>query len=269
MSDVEQYYLTGVDKFKETVYCLHDRIGENEIPDHAHEKGQLIYTEGGLVYITTPDKTFFLPARHYMWIPPLLSHSIHPGSEHVVMRNLYFPVSVNDESFFFTVGIYPVNDLLFEMINFTKRWSGDVDTKDKCAVFFTFAIKELLPKISSYKLLLALPYSNDKRLKEVVDYMGGNLGQEISFPGIAGKFGFSERSLSRLFRYNLGMSFIQYLTIQRMMCALQLLLQDNCAIKEISGLVGYSSVPTFSNTFYKITGFRPSEYVKFSRKSSQ
>src|SRR6218665_590285 len=97
MPDINKYYLTEVDRFKATIYCMHDRMGENDIHVHAHKKGQLIYTEGGIVHITTPDKTFFLPARHYMWIPPHLAHSIHPGSENVVMRNLYFPIEKDDD----------------------------------------------------------------------------------------------------------------------------------------------------------------------------
>ncbi|WP_373564807.1 hypothetical protein [Sphingobacterium sp. E70] len=32
-----------------------------------------------------------MPARHYLWIPAGVKHSIHPSTPEVVMRNLYFP----------------------------------------------------------------------------------------------------------------------------------------------------------------------------------
>jgi len=58
------------------------------------------------------------------------------------------------------------------------------------------------------------------------------------------------------------MSFIQYYTILRMLTALKYLLNDKMSVQQVAARVGYSSLPTFSNTFYKIVGVRPSEYVK-------
>lgn len=258
----DHYYLTEVDKRPDTIYCMHDRMGENDISYHAHAKGQFLYTEGGIVHVVTPKKTFFLPARHYMWIAPHVEHSIHPGSAEVTMRNLYFPVDVMDSLFYSETAIYPVNDLLLQMIIFTNRWSGDIDIHNRSSYFFALALKSILPEVSIYKLPLALPYAKDKRLDKIIRFMGDNLQETIVLPDLSHQFGFSERSLSRLFHNDLGMSFNQYLTIQRMMLALQLLLEDDMSVKEVAALVGYNSVPTFSTTFNKVTGIRPSEYVK-------
>ncbi|WP_020597314.1 AraC family transcriptional regulator [Spirosoma panaciterrae] len=258
------YYLTEVDKYADTVYCMHERMGENDIPPHTHRKAQFLYTEGGIVHVAIPGKTFFLPARHYMWIPPGIAHSIHASSPEVIMRNLYFPLEEDDPAFYFEAGIYPVNDLLFQMIIFSNRWSGDVDQTNGNWSLFARAIKAVLPEISSYNLPLALPYAKDKRLSDIIDYMGNNLQEPLTFPDLARRFGFSERSLSRLFRQDLGLSFIQYLTIQRMLLALELLLDNHTSVKEIAALVGYNSVPTFSTTFYKLIGIRPSDYVKLN-----
>jgi AraC-like DNA-binding protein len=256
------YYLTEVDKYPDTIYCMHDLMGENDIAVHAHVKGQFLFTEGGIVHVVTPSKTFFLPARHYMWIPPHVAHSIHPGSPDVIMRNLYFPVQEGDPRFYFEMGIYPVDDLLLQMVIFSNRWSGDIDESNKGSYLFALALKTILPEISIYNLPLALPYAKNKRLDKIIGFMADNLQELIIFPDLARRFGFSERSLSRLFHNDLGMSFNQYLTIQRMMLALRLLLQDGMSVKEAAAQVGYNSVPTFSTTFYKIVGIRPSDYVK-------
>lgn len=258
----KDYYLTEVDKDPHTIYCMHDLMGEQDISAHHHIKGQFLYTEGGVVHVSTPEKTYFLPARHYMWIPPGVIHSIHPSSADVTMRNLYFPVEENEHSFYAQKGIYPVNDLLLQMIIFSNRWSGDIDQGEQRSYRFALALKAVLPEISLYKLPLALPYAKDKRLVSVIKYMEENLSEAIAFPLLATKFGLSERSLSRLFQGDVGMSFIQYLTIQRMMLAVQLLLEDKMSVKEVASMVGYNSIPTFSTTFYKTLGVRPSEYVK-------
>lgn len=262
MPSISNYYLTEVDKLKNTIYCMHDLMGEKDIPFHQHKKGQFLYTEGGVVHVVTSDKTFFLPARHYMWIPAGVVHSIHPSSADVVMRNLYFPVEKNEAIFYSKTAIYPINDLLLQMILFSNRYNGDIDQKHKSAYRLALALKAILPEISLYNLPLALPYPKDKRLDAMVKYMAANLQEMIAFPFLAGKFGLSERTLSRLFQSEVGMSFIQYLTIQRMMRAVQFLLEDKLSVKEVATLVGYNSIPTFSTTFYKTLGIRPSEYVK-------
>ncbi|WP_316822029.1 AraC family transcriptional regulator [Pedobacter gandavensis] len=263
MSNIQKdYYLTEVDKDPNTIYCMHDLMGEQDISAHQHLKGQFLYTEGGLVHVSTAEKTYFLPARHYMWIPPAVMHSIHPSSADVTMRNLYFPVEEKEHPFYAQKGIYPVNDLLLQMIIFSNRWSGDIDQDDQNSYRFALALKAILPEVSLYKLPLALPYAKDKRLAAVIKYMGDNLSEAIVFPALATQFGLSERSLSRLFQGDVGMSFIQYLTIQRMMLAVQLLLEDKMSVKEVASMVGYNSIPTFSTTFYKTLGLRPSEYVK-------
>lgn len=258
----KDYYLTEVDKLPHTIYCMHDLMGEQDISAHQHEKGQFLYTEGGVVHVSTEQKTYFLPARHYMWIPPGVIHSIHPSSADVIMRNLYFPVEADELPFYKQKGIYPVNDLLLQMIIFSNRWSGDIDETEQSSYRFALALKAILPEVSLYRLPLALPYAKDKRLAAVIHYMGQNLSEAIVFPALASKFGLSERSLSRLFQGDVGMSFIQYLSIQRMMLALQLLLEDKMSVKEVASMVGYNSIPTFSTTFYKTLGVRPSEYVK-------
>jgi AraC-like DNA-binding protein len=43
--------------------------------------------------------------------------------------------------------------------------------------------------------------------------------------------------------------------------AIELLLERKLSVKEVALEVGYNSVPTFSNTFFKFLGQRPSDYL--------
>ncbi|MBN9284974.1 MULTISPECIES: AraC family transcriptional regulator [unclassified Flavobacterium] len=268
---IEKYYTKDVDTDKSSIYCHHDLMGELLIPTHRHEKAQLLYTEGGIVYVTTETKTYFLPARHFMWIPNNIRHSIHPSSENVMMRNLYFPIDKNEHSFYNNEGIYPVNDLLLQMMLFTNRWNGNLKKGSRNFVIAK-AIKAILPEICETNLPLALPSAKDKRLIKIVSYLDENLDETIFFSDLAAKFGFSERSLYRLFQKDLGMSFIQFFTIRRMLKAIELLLEKRLPVNEVAQAVGYNSIPTFSNTFYKLLGQRPSDYlngVEILKKSQQ
>ena len=257
---LDKYYIKKVDADKTSIYCHHDLMGELFVPTHKHEKAQMLYAEGDVVFVTTETKTYFLPARHFIWIPSGIEHSIEPKSENVIMRNLYFPVDNGEDDFYQNEGIYPVNNLLLQMMLFTNRWNGDLE---KGTPNFTIAkaIKAILPQICLNNLPLELPKPKDARLSKILRHVENNLGETILFANVAREFGYSERSLSRLFQKDLKMSFIQYYTIRRILKAIELLLERKLSVKEVALEVGYNSVPTFSNTFFKILGQRPSDYL--------
>lgn len=257
---LDKYYVTKVDAVPDSIYCHHDLMGELFVPTHKHDKAQLLYTEGDVVFVTTQTKTYFLPARHFIWLPAGVEHSIHPKSENVMIRNLYFPVYSGEDIFFTKEGIYPVNNLLLQMMLFTNKWNGDL-LKDSPNFTIASAIKAILPQICVSKLPLELPQAKDARLSTVLTYIDDNLSESLFFSDVALKFGFSERSLYRLFEKDLGMSFIQYYTIRRVLKAIELLVDKRFSVKEVSTMVGYNSVPSFSNTFFKILGQRPSDYL--------
>lgn len=255
-----KYYLTDVDTEEKSIYCHHDLMGELLIPEHSHKKAQFLYTEGGVVYVRTDSHTYFLPARHFIWIPAGVRHSIYPSSENVMMRNLYFPVEQNEDAFYAREGIYPVNDLILNLLLYTNRWNGNLQKETKNYIVAS-ALKVLLADTAQESLSLSLPMPKDKRLGKVVDYITKNLDKNLQFAEVAAKFGFSTRTLHRLFTKDLGMPFIRFFTICRMLRAIELLAEKQMPVSEIALAVGYSSLPTFSNTFYKLLGSRPTEYI--------
>lgn len=256
----EKYYISAVDADEKSIYSHHDLMGEHLIPTHRHQKAQMLYTEGGIVHVTTEMHTYFLPARHFIWIPAGVAHSIHTTSDHTIMRNLYFPTAVSDVAFYASEGIYPANDLLLQLMLFTNRWNGHLK-KGSRNYTIANAIKALLPEVCTTMLPLSLPFAKDARLEHILEYLDQNLGEPLLFADLANRFGFSERSLYRLFEKDLGMSFIQYFTIRRILKAMELLLDKKLSVNEVAQAVGYNSAPTFSNTFFKILGQRPTEYV--------
>lgn len=259
---IDKYYITEVDTSPDSIYCHHAMIREGTITEHSHKKGQFLYTEGGIVFLKTSDKSYFLPARHYIWIPAGVKHSIHPSSPEVVMRNLYFPKFDTDTDFYDKVNIYPVSDFLIEFLMFTNRWTGNILPAEEHKYAIAKAFKLILPEVSHTELPLALPYPKHQKLIDIIKYLDSKLEENVSFKDLAAKFDLSERTLARLFQRELNMSFIQYYTILRMLTALKLLLDEKVSVNEAAMRVGYSSLPTFSNTFNKIIGVRPSEYIK-------
>jgi AraC-like DNA-binding protein len=257
-----KYYLTEVDKNPQSIFCYHNLMGEKFIETHSHDKGQFIYVEGGVVHIKTNTRMYYLPARHYMWIPSGVRHSIYPSSPKVVMRNLYFPVSSISSVYYSKEGIYPINNLLMEMLLFTKTWNGDILKSQKNKYLIVSSFKVLLEQTVSKSLHLELPHPTDNRLINITNYLKDQIHQEHLLPQLASKFSMTDKSLYRLFKKDVGMSFIKYYTQLRIFKSLEYLMNSDYNISEIAHMVGYSSLPTFSNTFSNIMGKRPSEYRK-------
>lgn len=260
MDNQDYFYVTEVEKDPKSVFCFYDLINESVVPEHEHSKSQLIYTEGGVVHIKTDKKTYFLPARHYMWIPAGVRHSIYSSNMSVKGRNFYFPINFSKTQANIEEGIYPVDDLLLQIMMYTSSWYGDVIKSDRkrYPIFETFMI--LLEENVGKKIPLALPRAQDERLRKIQLHLGENLIEPIVLKDLAKHYGFTERTLQRLFMKDLGMTFIQYFTILRMLKAIEFLLNEKIPVNEIASRVGYSSTSTFSNTFFKIIGKRPSEY---------
>ncbi len=253
--------LPDIDNHPESVFVMHER-SEKYIPNHKHAKGQLSYVEGGLAYLDIGNQRYVIPARHYFWIPAGLSHVLKIGHSGTVLRSLFFYIHDDNTSpFYAQMGIYPINDLLMQMIKYSEPWDGHILPGDNRFLFLS-AIKNILPEISSKKIPFALPFTEHERMLPILKYLEKNIGDTHSLESISHRFGMSERSLSRLFQQTLNMSFLQYLKLLRMVRSIELMLQTNLSLSEIAYTVGYQSLASFSSTFLKLTNYRPSDFKK-------
>jgi len=261
---IREAVLQEMDSSSDSIFFHCAEFGETFVPDHCHSRGQLIYTEGGRVYISIENRQWYLPARHCMWIPPGVKHSIKISQPNVLLWSVYFPAWTNEPAFYKKAGIYPVSNLLLEQISFTKNWSGHIFEKDQSRYYIAAAIKSVLPELNDNSLPFDLPLPHDERLAAIVEYMQNNLSESLTVTALARKFGMSESTLSRLFKNDLRMSFINYLGMLRIVRSVELLATGKMNIKEICFEVGYESVPSFSNNFKKSVGVRPTTYLKVS-----
>lgn len=258
-----QTYLDNIDLDPESVFVMHEKV-ERRLPLHSHQKNQLTYVEGGIAYIYMENKTYIIPARHYVWIPKGLEHFLKVRNAQTITRNLYF--YTNDDAkdpFFGKLEIYPVNSLLFEMFVFSDNWMGTVKPNADGFAFLS-AIKEILPKLSIRSFPIALPSTDNTRLQPVLTFLSKHFAEPLTLQGISERFGMGERTMSRLFQSTMSISFLQYLKLLRTVKAIEMLLQHNLTTSEIAYLTGYNSLAAFSKAFHQLTNFRPSEFGKKS-----
>lgn len=253
----------GIDNPKAAVFIQHIVTGEFDSPEFRYQKARLIYAEGGVIHIFTEGKHWYLPGRFFMWIPAGIPHRILTHSPHVTLFSFYFTVAPEDDGFYTLANIYLVNDLLREMILFTKGWSGSVYKSDEMKFAFTEAIKKILPAINPAAAPFPVkhPYPKDPRLLEIAKFLKKEIDTPYSIEEVAKQFGYSTRTLSRLFKDSMGLSYVRFLRSVRISVALELMAEHQYSINEIAFKVGYNSLSSFSNIFFRVLGIRPGEYM--------
>ena len=104
-------------------------------------------------------------------------------------------------------------------------------------------------------------------IKDIKQFVENHYGQEsFSLQDAADCAGLSVQYLSKLFKKEMGITFVDYVTSVRMRKALELMRDDELKIYEITEKTGYSTQHYFSNVFKKSMGVSPAEYRKNMKK---
>ncbi len=98
-------------------------------------------------------------------------------------------------------------------------------------------------------------------IRAAIRYMEEYYMEPITLEEISGYVGVTPQHFSKVFKKELGINYIEWLTNYRMDIAKELLMEGKDAIKEICYQVGYSDPNYFSRIFKKIVGVTPKEYA--------
>jgi len=97
-------------------------------------------------------------------------------------------------------------------------------------------------------------------LSIVTQYISNNFDKSISLESVSAIVKVSPFYLSKLFKKEIGMNFIDYLTDFRIRRSKELLSIPTHNVKEVCYLVGYKDPNYFARVFKKICGISPTEY---------
>lgn len=100
-------------------------------------------------------------------------------------------------------------------------------------------------------------------VERVIHAMRENLSEQITMDDMARTAMFSKFHFSRIFLRVTGISPGRFLSALRLQEAKRLLLTTTMTVADISHLVGYNSIGTFSSRFRASVGASPSEYRHF------
>lgn len=118
--------------------------------------------------------------------------------------------------------------------------------------------------VQSYVARFAQPYQSDSRLYRVWNAVEQEPGKPWTLTELAILASVSEEHLRRLCKKELGRSPMQHVTFLRIQKACHLLSTTDAKIESIASEVGYQNPFTFSTTFKRWVGWRPSKHRRLS-----
>lgn len=108
-----------------------------------------------------------------------------------------------------------------------------------------------------------------KKVSEVASYIMTHSTEARSLDDLAKRFYISKCYLSRIFKEVTSFTVSEYININRIQKAQQMLLETDLSITEISASLGYESITYFEKVFSNFTETSPLKYRKKYRKTAQ
>ena len=100
----------------------------------------------------------------------------------------------------------------------------------------------------------------ERPIQSIARYLQEHLAEDVSLSVLAEEFHMSAQYISQLFKSEIGVNFLAYLTNIRMERAKNLLLSTPLSIAEVSEQASYGDYRVFTKAFKKSEGITPSQY---------
>ncbi|REE68118.1 two-component system response regulator YesN [Paenibacillus taihuensis] len=152
-----------------------------------------------------------------------------------------------------TVNLNPPSDDISAMALDYAGQIHDSATLDETIEIFQRYLRDILNYNEKKKYL-------SKEIAEAIQFIREHYDEEVSLQQIAEQVHLNPSYLSRLFKKELQMSYVEYLNFYRIDMAKNLLLNTRLKSYEIAQKTGYWDDSYFSRTFKKMTGMRPHEF---------
>ena len=100
----------------------------------------------------------------------------------------------------------------------------------------------------------------ERTINGITRYLQEHLSEEMSLSVLAEEFHLNSQYISQLFKSEIGVGFLAYLTNIRMEKAKKLLLSTSLSVAEVAEQSGYGDYRVFTKVFKKAEGITPSQF---------
>ncbi|MFE2996476.1 helix-turn-helix domain-containing protein [Nocardia sp. NPDC059246] len=218
----------------------------------SHSRGHLVYAARGVLSVHTERGTSIVPANRIAWTPAGFTH-YHRAHGHTDMRIVFLPPAL--------AGLIPDHPAVFLASDLAREvvlaltGTREYDRAAR-ARLHRVLVDELR---EAREQPLQLPEPRDDRLQALARMLYENPGDNSSLADLGRAAGAGSRTLSRLFRNELGMTFYEWRTQVRVYHAL-VLLADGHDTTQVAHACGWSNPSGFITAFTALVGTTPGRY---------
>ncbi len=236
------------------------------IDAHRHDDHQLVYAGSGALAVTTDAGTWFAPGTRALWVPAGCVHA-HRAYGRLDLHLVGLPADTDPPGNPLGLdapGVLAVSPLLRELILACTRDPHDdrPERRRLRAVLLdqlraaAAASAAERPGSAAERQPVPLPAPADPRLAAVCDLLHADPADQRTLAALGRTAGAGERTLSRLFRRETGMTFPQWRTQLRLYHALRLL-ADDVPVTAVAHRCGWSSASAFIDVYRRAYGTTP------------
>ena len=232
---------------------------------HAHGWAQLAYCASGLLQVTAEQRqgkqdevTYIVPPSRAVWIAPGARHAI-TVLEAAEFRTLYLHASVTPSGWT-GCRVLVVSELLRELIRALDAPPAAPLSPSRQQLLSALVLDEIA-QANTQALGVPLPpaHNGDKRLRALCEAVLQAPAQRATLATWASSVGASERTVARLFRQELGMTFQRWREQALLAHALPLLARG-ASVSAAAEATGYASDSAFSAMFKSAMGQSPGQF---------
>jgi AraC-like DNA-binding protein len=230
---------------------------------HRHAWSQLAYCSAGVLQVTAQstrggddEVTYIVPSSRAVWIAPDARHSVHV-LEDARFRTLYIHASATPAGWS-GCRVIVVSPLLRELVSALEAAQLPREREDRLA----HLVLDEIAHADMHALGVPMPntQSGDKRLRALCEAVLHAPAQRGTLAEWSAEFGASERTMARLFREELGMTYQQWRQQALLAHALPLLARGT-PVSHVAAATGYASDSAFTAMFKAAMGQPPSQFL--------
>ncbi|MEM9631483.1 MAG: helix-turn-helix transcriptional regulator [Pseudomonadota bacterium] len=228
---------------------------------HSHDLGQITYVLSGMITFATESRSFVVPAGHMIWIPKNLVHSAD------ARRDVHFvSVYVNEKE----LNNLPTLCQIAEAPEFLKSIFERLivhQIRGEKGPIYDALVLLLFHEICSVQTVdLSIRMPKDNRLRRVCEEILRSPSATVCKDSLANVGNISVRTMTRLFKSELNMTFTEWLHQVLVLTAAHKL-RGGANIAYVATELGYESPSAFAAMFRRQIGQTPSEFAaKLERK---
>jgi len=225
-------------------------------PRHSHTWVQLTYAIQGVLHVRTAVGSFVAPPQRAIWIPAGLEHEVL-SSPNTEMRSLYLDTASTDSPGG-NCRVLGVDALTRELIRSFCELPVEYDETGPDGRLAQVLLDRLRTAPEVY---LSLPLPSDPRLRTLCAMLQGKPDDDRPLAAWGESLGVSEKTLSRLFLRDTGLTFRAWRQRLRLLGALTPLEQGQ-RVTDVALLCGYESTSAFIAAFRQQFGATPGEFFR-------